>query len=126
MGFNFEIDQISQATIIQFQGSLMEKYEAKDLFTEVEECISENEVDFILDFENLNYLSSSGLAVLLGILTRSRSAGGDVVLVNVNEKLKKLLIITRLDNVFTTAESLESAALILSENKSKEKTANGN
>jgi anti-sigma B factor antagonist len=126
MGFNFEIDQLSQATIIFFQGSLMEKYEAKELLTEVEECIAGNEVDFILDFENFNYLSSSGLAVLLGILTRSRSAGGDVVLVNVNEKLKKLLIITRLDNVFTTAESHENAALILSEGKSKEKTANGN
>jgi anti-sigma B factor antagonist len=126
MGFNFEIDQLSQVNIIFFQGSLMEKYEAKELLIEVEECISENEVDFILDFENFNYLSSSGLAVLLGILTRSRSAGGDVILVNVNEKLKKLLVITRLDNVFTTAESHENATLILSENKSKEKTANGN
>jgi anti-sigma B factor antagonist len=126
MGFSFEIDQISQATIIFFQGSLMEKYEAKDLLTEIEESIAENECDFILDFEGLNYLGSSGLGVLLGILTRSRSAGGDVVLVNVNEKLKKLLIITRLDNVFTTAESHEKAALILSESKSKEKTENGN
>lgn len=126
MGFSFEIDQISQATIIFLQGSLMEKYEAKDLLTEVEESIAENNCNFILDFENLNYLSSSGLGVLLGILTRSRSAGGDVVLVNVNEKLKKLLVITRLDNVFTTAESHENAALILSASKSKENSANGN
>jgi anti-sigma B factor antagonist len=110
MSFSYTIINQSQlAASIKLEGSLMEKYEAADLLGDIDAQVDTGCINFILDFEQLKFLSSSGLGVILGILTRSRRNNGDVVLMNVTEKLKSLLTITRLDHVFSTAPSVADA-----------------
>ena len=110
MSFTYSIkNQTPVAALISLEGNLMEKYEAADLLEDVDGQIDNGCIHFILDFSQLKFLSSSGLGVILSILTRSRKNGGDVVLMNVTEKLKSLLTITRLDHVFATAENLADA-----------------
>ncbi len=110
MSFSYTIiNQSPLVASIKLEGSLMEKYEAADLLGDVDAQVETGSVNFILDFEQLKFLSSSGLGVILSILTRSRRNNGDVVLMNVTDKLKSLLTITRLDHVFATAENLADA-----------------
>jgi anti-sigma B factor antagonist len=110
MSFSYTIiNQSPLAASIKLEGSLMEKYEAADLLGDIDAQVDTGCINFILDFEQLKFLSSSGLGVILGILTRSIRNNGDVVLMNVTEKLKSLLTITRLDHVFSTAPSVADA-----------------
>jgi anti-sigma B factor antagonist len=110
MSFSYTItNQSPSVAIITLEGNLMEKYEAADLLGDVDAQVDTGCINFILDFEQLKFLSSSGLGVILGILTRSRRNNGDVVLLNVTDKLKSLLTITRLDHVFSTAQSVSDA-----------------
>ena len=54
---------------------------------------------FILDFQNVDYVDSAGLGALVTFY-KSQS-GRDVVFQNVNDRVKKLFRITRLDSIFS-------------------------
>jgi anti-sigma B factor antagonist len=110
MSFEFGMDEEAGYTVFSLEGSLMEKHQADDLLDEIDDLLLKGINRFILDMSELNYLNSSGLNVLLNILTRARKAGGEVVISGVNERLKKLIVITKLDAVFQFSESLQQAA----------------
>jgi anti-sigma B factor antagonist len=122
MAFSFGIDELEGFPVLVLEGSIMERHEADDLLTEVDELIADGEMSMVIDLENLNYLNSSGLNVLLNILTKSRNSNGEVVICGVNERLKKLLVITKLDAVFQFSENCEAAVERLKLNAHPPKT----
>jgi anti-sigma B factor antagonist len=71
----------------------------------------------VLDLQDVQYLDSSGLAVLLGALRQARERGGSLALVCTNTHILKLFSLTGLDTavpIFATdreaAAHLEEAA----------------
>jgi anti-sigma B factor antagonist len=71
--------------------------------------IAENKCKFIIDLSNCSYINSIGLSFLISILTRARSAGGEVILCGISDKVRQLLLLTRLQSMFTVTESVEEA-----------------
>jgi len=78
---------------------------------EVSTCIIRDMKSFVLDLTDLRFMNSSGLTVLLNILTKSRKAGGDTIIcnININSQLKSVFTITRLTEVFTITDNQEAA-----------------
>lgn len=113
--FQFDTELTSNFVQIHFKGSLLEKHQAADLLEEVDEFIAEGKNCFLLNFSNFEYLNSSGLGVMLGILARARKAGGEVLITAVNDKLEKLLVMTRLDQVFTKVANDKEANLLFNQ-----------
>ena len=66
-----------------------------------------------MELAEVRFLNSSGLSVLIGLLTRFRNAGGELVLVEPSEQLRKLLVNTRLEAIFTIAPDAAGAAELL-------------
>jgi anti-sigma B factor antagonist len=66
-------------------------------------------INCVIDLSQVRYISSSGIGVLITILTKMRNAGGEVFLSSPSEHVKKLLIITKLNNIFNVFETLEEA-----------------
>jgi anti-sigma B factor antagonist len=71
--------------------------------------IAENKSKFIIDLSNCPYINSIGLSFLISILTRARSAGGEVILCGISDKVRQLLLLTRLQSMFTVTESVTEA-----------------
>jgi len=63
----------------------------------------------LIDLAEMQYMNSTGLSILINILTQTRSKGGEVVVANVPEKINKLLVITKLNSVFNIKENIELA-----------------
>ena len=63
----------------------------------------------ILDLSEVRYLNSTGLGALVSLLTKFRSRGGELILVNPAEHPRKLLALTKLTNIFAVAPT-EAAA----------------
>jgi len=63
----------------------------------------------IIDISEVRYINSSGIGVLITILTKFRNKGGEVHLVNPSENVKKLLIITKLNGIFNISDTIEDA-----------------
>ena len=116
MIFEYTIETVKKLKVISLKGDLMEKSQALDLLNEVEDSLASGFCNFILNLEDLKYLSSSGLGALISILTRCRKEDGEVVVTNLSKKVKELFLITKLNSVFTVTDNMNSAVEFFKEN----------
>lgn len=107
MLFSYTIKKEGQIHIIKMEGDLIEAGQADKLMQDVDDAILNNNIRFVIDMGALKYLNSSGLTILIRILTKARKAGGEAVVASVGKRIKELLIITKLNTVFTVADSVE-------------------
>ena len=68
----------------------------------------------ILDLQNVTYMDSSGLGVLVGVLKRVNNRIGAIELVFSNPQLKRIFEITGLSRVFPIHDSVAKAGRPLS------------
>lgn len=106
-----EINRLSEGniTILSLKGNLLGEKDSEPILKTIENSIENGSTQFAVDLEGLQYINSTGLSVLLTILTKSRNASGNMCIYNVPEQLQKLLTMTQLDKVFPKADSLEEA-----------------
>lgn len=106
-----EINRISEGniTVLSLKGNLLGEKDSEPILKTVENSIDNGSNLFAIDLKELQYINSTGLSVLLTILTKSRNAGGNICIYNVPEQLQKLLTMTQLDKVFPKADSLDDA-----------------
>ena len=109
MDFQYKIEEYKGLIIVELSGNLLAIETSKKLIDELTEHIKNEKANIILDLGKMNNLNSSGLNVFIQLLTKARNAGGDVIVTNVSQKINKLLVITKLNTVFSVAESKEIA-----------------
>lgn len=63
----------------------------------------------VVDLEGVDFLDSTGLGVLVAVLKRLETAGGELRLVCTRSQLLKVFEITGLNTVFLVFDSLEAA-----------------
>src|SRR5262249_53568653 len=63
----------------------------------------------LIDFFQTGYIDSSGLGVLVSLSKKIREQGGELRLANLNDDLKTLFELTKLDTLFQIAETRERA-----------------
>lgn len=54
------------------------------------QMVAQDRVRLILDLADLDYISSAGLGVLMGMLREVREKGGDLKIVNMSEKIERV------------------------------------
>lgn len=113
MVFDFTVSNHGNYAVISLSGNLIEKGQAISLLEKVEELSLQNCNLWAIDLEKLIYMNSSGLNTLIQLLTKARVAGGEAVLFNMNKKINKLILITKLHTLFKVAESKVDALSIL-------------
>jgi anti-sigma B factor antagonist len=111
MSFQFTISQKSNFILLELQGELLDAFSAKEMLEKVDELLSETKEskDIIIDLHGLNFMNSTGLGVLIKVLTKARNNGGEVVITRVEKRVKDLLVITKLNSVFKVVETLKEA-----------------
>ena len=60
-------------------------------------------------YDDVGFLDSTGLGVLVGVLKRVRTQGGELRLVCTQPRIAKVFEITRLDSAFAIFDSLDGA-----------------
>ncbi|MGM0376112.1 MAG: STAS domain-containing protein [Bacteroidota bacterium] len=66
--------------------------------------IQEQKVQFILDMNNIKFVDSTGIGVLISALKTARQNGGSFLLTHVNKEVMDLLSLMKLDQVFDFKE----------------------
>ncbi|MBL7853384.1 MAG: STAS domain-containing protein [Cyclobacteriaceae bacterium] len=105
MNFNQEIK--SNTLILHISGDLIGEDNGVHLVEAVKEAISHKVMTCIIDISELRYINSSGIGVLITLLTKFRNKGGEVYLMRPSESVKKLLVITKLNAIFQVIQSEE-------------------
>lgn len=104
---NFAQEIKANTLILRISGDLIGEDSGTQLVEAVNEAVSHKVLTCIIDISGLRYINSSGIGVLITILTKFRNKGGDVYLMSPSENVKKLLVITKLNAIFQIVQSEE-------------------
>jgi len=98
----------SGVAVLQVEGQLIvgNRQELKEL---VQTALDQGERRLLIDFSRTGYIDSSGLGALVSISQKIREAGGELRLSGLNEDLRSLFELTKLDTLFAIAETPQQA-----------------
>ena len=107
MGFSQTKDERG-VLVVRVEGQLIvgNRQELKEL---VQTALDQGERKILLDFGRTGYIDSSGLGALVSIAKKVREAGGDLRLAGLNEALRSLFELTKLDTLFAIDATQDQA-----------------
>jgi anti-anti-sigma factor len=96
------------SVVLELRGRL-DTISSDGLRSEIEGLMERGERQLVLDFSGLNYVSSSGLRVLLMAAKRVKAVNGKLALVSLNDQNQAVFEIAGFSSVFTVYPSQEEA-----------------
>lgn len=84
--FNASIRESGKTSIIDVQGDL-DAHTSSQLERVIQDLIDKRRTNIVVNFSNLNYISSAGLGVFMSFIDEVRSKGGDIKFANMPEKI---------------------------------------
>jgi anti-sigma B factor antagonist len=105
---SFDVRKQNDVTVIDVEGQLIVG-NRQELKQKVLEELENGSRKFLIDFTNTGYIDSSGLGVLVSLSKKIREQGGELRLANLNEDLRTLFELTKLDTLFHIANNREEA-----------------
>ena len=100
--------EVGGRTVVAVGGEI-DVYTAPKLRDTITELVAAGNYDLIIDMEQVEFLDSTGLGVLVGGLKKVRAHDGSLHLVCNQDRLLKIFRITGLAKVFTIHESADAA-----------------
>jgi anti-sigma B factor antagonist len=104
---NFKHEIRNNTLILRLAGDLIGEDSGAAVIEVATDAIQENLKNCIVDISGLRYINSSGIGLLITILTKFRNKGGEVYLMKPSESVQKLLVITKLNAIFQIVQSEE-------------------
>lgn len=92
---------------LHFQGDLIGESNGPELVELANDALSKDITSCILDIGEIRYINSSGIGVLITLLTKFRNKNGELYIMNPSAHVNKLLIMTKLQSIFTIIQSEE-------------------
>ena len=107
MGFTTQ-KEASGVLVVRVEGQLIVG-NRQELKTVIQEAVEHGERKFLVDFSRTGYIDSSGLGALVSISKKIREHGGELRLCGLNEDLRSLFELTKLDTLFAIADTADQA-----------------
>ena len=109
MDLTLSTREVGGRTVVAVGGEI-DVYTAPRLRDTITELVAGGSYDLIIDMEEVEFLDSTGLGVLVGGLKKVRAHDGSLQLICNQDRLLKIFRITGLAKVFTIHASLDSGA----------------
>lgn len=85
-----------------------------DQYNQVVDLVTDEVPNAIIDLSAVEFMDSSALSGLVRTLKRTMTHGGSIILANASNAARIILELTRLEEVFPRAESVEAARAMIS------------
>jgi anti-sigma B factor antagonist len=105
---SFEVSKSGDVTLIEVEGQLIVG-NRQELKQQVLDQLEDGDQKFVIDFANTGYIDSSGLGVLVSLSKKIREQGGELRLSSLNDDLRTLFELTKLDTLFRITDNKEQA-----------------
>ena len=104
-----EVTQAEGAVLIALSGEIVNREDQSAASELISQKLEEGERTFVLDLSQVPYVSSLGIAVLVGAHVKVSDSEGKLRLVNPRPKVAKILEMTKVNDFFRTYSSVEEA-----------------
>ena len=92
---------IGDIAVVECSGRIVEGAESAALYQQVRDLLTTHRF-FVLDLRNVSFVDSSGLGLLVRLLSRVRGMAGDLKLCGAGPNLENALAVTRLGAVLAS------------------------
>jgi len=96
----------TEVVVVKIHGSI-NSTTTPTLDTEIEELIAKKNYMIVVDLSDTDFISSSGIGVLLSTVNILRDKDGDLLLMNAPKLIDDILEIMNIRNYFRTISSLD-------------------
>jgi anti-sigma B factor antagonist len=108
MDLTVRVEQLHGWAVVRIAGEV-DVATAPRLREQLVRLITDGQHRIVLDLDEVDLLDSTGLGVIVGVLKRARTVGGDLRLVCNRPAIRKVFEITALDRTMPLSESAEAA-----------------
>jgi len=108
---------VGDVMILDLSGNVTGGPDQKLFQNAIREVVEEGHKKILINMEDVPWVNSTGLGILMGGFATVSNAGGSLRFMNVGNRIQPLLLVTRLQLVFQTYDS-EADALAGFENES--------
>ena len=95
---------------VRLSGDLIGSPDTQQLLQSVDQHLGDELRHCAVDLSEVRYINSTGIGVLVSLLTKFRSRGGELVLINPADHPRKMLALTKLNSIFSIADDDSAAA----------------
>ena len=103
-----ELKEVEGVAVIHIQGEL-DALSAPDLTRFFETRVVDKYQKLVADLEGLNYSSSAGIRVFLGLARSARQKGGDLRIAAVQPRVEKVFKLSKFDRIVKVYPGFEDA-----------------
>ena len=96
-------------TLLTVEGVIKLGESAEFFARTLERVLAEDGRNVYVDMAKINYMDSTGIGELVGYLGRFKEAKRRLILINPADRVRRLLQVAQLDDLFPTFDSLDSA-----------------
>ncbi len=98
----------NDVVVIDVQGEIT--FENSDLLRDrIDQLCEQGSFNLVIDLANLKYMSSAGMGVLVHGLKKTRQNDGDLKLINLSSKMRRVFLITQFTHHFVVLKNIEEA-----------------
>lgn len=101
--------KVGNVSILDLKGKILFGDGIDELRQSINGAIKEGEKHLVLNFAEVPYLDSTGLGEVVRSYTTLKKEGGTVKIANLTNKVKDLMMVTKLITVFETFENENEA-----------------
>ena len=109
---NLSDSKMGTAAVVEVSGR-MDATSSALFETHCSKLIAKGDTVIVLDFADLEYLSSAGLRSILSILKKVKPLGGKVVISGARGTAKEIFDISGFNSMFPMTDTMEAAAKIV-------------
>ncbi|NQU11059.1 STAS domain-containing protein [bacterium] len=106
--FRIDCENRDEIRLVKLTGSL-DMYSFPRLESQLSALFEEGHHRVVLDCRELDYIGSAGLGALIGFAKQAREQGGDVKLLNVPERIYKIIELLGFTKVLQVHDTEEKA-----------------
>ncbi len=101
--------RVGDHTLLRVEGVIKLGESAQFLAQTLDRALAEEGGHVLLDLEKINYIDSTGIGELVGYLGRFREQQRRLMLIRPSQRIRKLLEVAQLDELFPAYDDLEAA-----------------
>src|SRR5271157_2399252 len=103
------LQKVDETCLVLYFNGYFDLYNSASSTKRIDRAIENGFVRLIGDCRQLNYISSTGVGVLLEAMKKTKLRNGDIVLLHLQPKVLEVLELLGFSSFFTKAEDLDEA-----------------
>ena len=102
------VKEVNEVNVMSFEGNL-DTNTAPQAQSQIDQLIDGGSSKILINFDNLNYISSAGLRVLLATAKKLKATSGDLKICGLNKTVQEVFDISGFSSILSVVATEEDA-----------------